>query len=404
MSSISNSLIYLVFLTIMFPWVGFIPGLDNQPFFAVFFPLVLLFLWKKYRISKQSLILFFVNLLCLAIAIFIDVQSVTFKFTLTYIYLFVVILLLSTFLSDRSYIITLQHIGFIYFVYLIVGFIQLFVPDFLSFMVTRSAEDAMSFSATGRGVRSLTPEPATLGKLFNILTILYIFILSTQKGFVSSEFKKKSFFVLFFNIIFVLFVSRSAYALLISFLLFSAFTLLYYRFYFIINVFILIFAVPFVLSFSDAFSNVRVVKILELVYSNPELLLEQGAIKRLFNIPITLNNLGYFGPFGSLDSTDSFLSSIWTPLGGLNYIVASKNVGGYVEIILQLGVLSLPVMCFYLYRLYFLFKHPSMKLSFWLFFCVFLVTFQDGTPSLVLTWFVVIFISEKIRINRVSLG
>ena len=136
----------------------------------------------------------------------------------------------------------------------------------------------------------------------------------------------------------------------------------------------------------------------------------QGAIKRLFNVPITLNNLFYFDWYGAGANPASSISSIPTPLGTFEYPVRSRGYGGYIEYLLKFGILSLPIMAILFYWLNEIRKiviridGKPYYLGYFFSITLFILTFQDGSPANPLSIFLLIYIYLKGNHLRIKMN
>lgn len=392
----------ILLFSIVFQAVGIFPNTDTQPNFILLSSLFLLLYINRLKYDKVNIIVLFGCYTLLLVAFLLQAEHLLLKHFLTYtislLSFFFIFVLVKNKVLDPSP----KFIFVVTAIYAVVGAIQFFIPDFLSFMVTRSVDAALSFAESGRGSRSLTGEPAHLGKIFIILNVLLLFcICEENKAQVKPS--KLIMITLLFVLVNVL-VSRSFYAVAvhISILLLLIFFTNKKLFVFL---FILIFTfLGFLISLiNDINSDIRFVSILNLVISNPTELLNQGAIRRVFNIPLSLNNLKYFEWYGSGSDPKTFLGTLDTPIGILRYPGLNRAYGGTIEFALKFGALSIPLFITYFF---FLFRisaaksiHRQKNVRIGLFFAcsIFILTFQDGSlakplPMLLLAY---IYINRK---------
>jgi hypothetical protein len=72
---------------------------------------------------------------------------------------------------------------------------------------------------------------------------------------------------------------------------------------------------------------------------------------RALNVPLTFVNLSYFGLWGAGNSSLSFLGQIDLGVGVLEYAIFNRLYGGFIEYVLKMGVLSIPLIIGYLYMM-----------------------------------------------------
>ncbi|UPR33122.1 hypothetical protein ISX50_08155 [Vibrio cyclitrophicus] len=398
----------LVKLAIFFPFVGIINGIDNQPNLIILLVFAIPLLAYKFslRTEPEFLLLISLVLVCFLLRFVLENEYVTPKYILTYlssIYIFASLYLL---VYNRLLDVSLRFLIFCGLIYAFVGFAQLFYPDFLAGVVNRSLEQALSYTSTGRGVRSLTGEPAALGKVFTTLNVLMVFLILINK-----EIHKKLLFCIctFAGFLVVSAVlSRSAYALAIHLVLFFVFLFVLSKAFFIIfftsfSVLLLLFLNVDITEFSD----IRALNVFYQLFTDPSLLLQQGAIRRVLNIPISLNSLNYYGILGAGNSTEVFLADINTPFGRLTYNAHNRNLGGLIEYVLKFGLLSVPlffILGFMIIKIALLKVFVSgrkLRVGIFLAVSIILLSFQDSSVSLSFSWFVLIFFYVfSTRINK----
>jgi hypothetical protein len=399
----SVSFIFLLF--IFFHAVGVVPNIDVQPNFFILSTFFISVFCFKFRFNLKDLILFLTCIVSILFAYTLQLDYLTFKYSATYIVSiftawYIVVLIKNGYIKEVTPKIIYAVIG----IYALVGIIQFFEPGFLSFLVTRSVDSALSFVSSGRGVRSLTGEPAHLGKIFTLLNIFLIFLYINVD--ITSKIKRKAMFATICLFLVNMVISRSAYAILFHFLV-VVFLLffLYRKFFFFCMVSLLLSSAVFIPILLNIESDVRFVKLFIAALNNPDFLLGQGAIKRLFNIPITFNNLTYFNWYGAgagaVGGPNSLIASIPTPFGKLEYLVKIRGYGGYSEFILKFGVLSAPIIAALFYSLNKIRKiviridGKPYYLGYFFSIVIFVLIFQDGTPANPLPWFLLIYIYIK---------
>lgn len=380
-------------LLILFPFVGFFPGVDVQPFAFIFCFLVALVNFKKIIINYNFLFLFLYMLILVSIYTLFYVNELFFVkeifFTLSFFTIGILV-------KNKIISVERKHIKYCLIVYSFVGVVQLVTPEFLTFLVSRSEEQVMMAVDSGRGVRSLTGEPSHLGKIYIILNFLLI-CMYARKSQQNSNFRLHFYRIFGLSLIFFilnLLLAQSAYMLVMHLLMLSGFVLLVKARFFIMFLFLGLALIVFYLNASDDSS--RISFLYDIALNNPELLMQQGAFRRLVNIPIIFNNLTFFGPLGAGASELVFPTSLGTPLGEYFYAARSRNLGGGFEYLLKYGLFAIPVFVFIIYRLSWIFKIYSDKaLSLFLFSFLFVILFQDGSFSNPLTLYLFYFATNR---------
>src|SRR5690606_5809172 len=162
-----------------------------------------------------------------------------------------------------------------------------------------------------------------------------------------------------------------------------------------------------VLTFAEELEGVRAATLAVALFSNPEIILSQGAMRRVMNIPITITNLKYFGFAGSGNSQEYFSSSVWTPFGPLYYEAGSRALGGFIEFLLRFGVFGFPIFTLYLYFLCNVFRgvwvvgNKSIKIGLYLGMAVILLSMQDSSPALPLSLMFLLAAYRRVKINTI---
>ncbi|HIF9339305.1 TPA: hypothetical protein ACX6RO_003429 [Photobacterium damselae] len=387
--------IALVF--IFFPFIGFFEGVDSQPLFIIYSIVLFLLFFHQLKYLKSNLIICFIFSSLLLLSFIIKSSYIDFKFVATYISVVITFFLISVFIINGYFEINRGFILKIAIVYILVGTVQLFIPDFMAFLVSRSVEDVLTFSDSGRGVRSLAAEPAGLGRIFLILNVLYLFCIHTNKKDKIID-SKNYFFTCLIFLYGTIVLSRSAYAIMLHILilylyllfvnkkLFFIFTLVGFVFFISIKV------------ISGVYPDIRALSMFNDLINQPSILLGQGAMRRVLNIPITINNLSFYGIWGASNNPNMYWDTIVTPIGELKYLVHNRNMGGFIEFFLKFGVISIPFYCCYFFAIFKILIAKGVEYNgnkyLGCFFCisVFIITIQDTSPVLPLTWFVFIYI------------
>ncbi|WP_345843820.1 hypothetical protein [Shewanella algae] len=391
----------ILLLCIFFPFLGVIQGIDIQPNFlivgSVFLPLFVFV--NRLSLKVITIYVFMLYLIFLHYFIFYDLLSL--KYFITYVGTFLTAFLMYVYFNANTLNISKSGILTLIFIYLFIGMLQKVYPTFLLELVSRSAEAGESLSETGRGVRSITVEPAALGKIITTFNLLYLSIYLRQYDY-------SKFYAIFFSFILLVFnalIPMSLYALAIHCVSFIILVFILDKRYVFLIFFIFV-SVFVVLYFNyEYIEDYRIIRLVVAVFNSPDFILQQGAIRRLFNIPISVNNLYYYGWLGSSNSSEMFLTSFYTPIGYFYYEMASKANGGFVELILRFGILSIPFLFFYAYVLskitsYKILNQNGREIRIGVYYAatVFLLTFQDSSTVSPVAWFLVFhfyFISKK---------
>lgn len=397
----------LMLVLAFFQAVGFFEGIDTQPNFFIFSTIIFLFISKK---NDNIILLFVISMLLYGLSLIVHLDNVDIKYTITYLVSIYTMLYIYFFCKNDSIRISMRFLSLVVFIYTFVGVVQFFIPDFMSFLVSRSVDAALSYSDSGRGVRSLTGEPAHLGMLYILFNILFVFLIFSEPV----KFNKKKISLLLTVSLFLIncIVSRSGYAILFHFLLFVyIFSYFYTRYSFFILLMLIL------LSLSSMFAidlqqheDIRAVKLFHSLIDDPSYLLTQGAIVRLFNIPITFNNLSYYGWWGAGNNLATYSGELNTLIGTLHYTVKSRVYGGGFEYLLRFGILGLPFVLFLFYSIFKILaaaieNYKDNLFGLYIFFALSLTTvvFQSGSLAQPVIWIVFFYITvniKKIRCNN----
>jgi hypothetical protein len=384
----------IALIPLFFPFVGFFEGIDTQPIFLLLSLAMLPFYFSKIKLEQPVWIMFILIFLMLLARFSLETEFLDFKYVATYVSSILTFLIIYIGVVNGYFQIGIKFIIVVTVIYVGVGFVQLFLPEFLGGIVSRSVEHALSYSGSGRGVRSLTGEPAALGKVFTTLNVIFIYLLYSGKIKSKGSYAFGASFI-FFTLSMLL--SKSAYALGIHFVLLSILLLLINkRLFLIVLVFSIIIFSSFI-TYLYAYPELRAANVLVMLVENPTMLLQQGAMRRVFNIPITLNNLTYFGFAGAGNDPSTFMASVWTPFGSLNYMGFGRNIGGFVEFLLKFGVFSVVLLSCYFYMLTkialikYIDSQKAYRLGIFFSSSIFLLTFQDSSPVLPISWFLPVY-------------
>ncbi|OAH06920.1 hypothetical protein pfor_22c2456 [Rhodobacteraceae bacterium SB2] len=345
MVSVKRLASYLSLLLISFPYVGFIPNFDTQPLFVL--PLILLTFFTKFSIFSVLLFVSLAGIFLLGTLVNIDKHSarslVHFCALIAYFLIYINYEELKRFFTEKFFRVVI-------YVYLAVGCVQLlFVTDFLTFLTSRSKTEALLAFESGRGVVSLTAEPSHFG-----MTLLFLFLAYYLAVKIGSPKNKMHHIagshiaVLLASFLGVILLSQSIYAIAL-FTILAFYVLFTERKYYVLLFLVscCIGVVLYVLSLTIA--NLRILEMLQLLWLQPSLLLEQGAFARLMNIPRTLFGSYLFWPYGTGTSNpDAVYFTISTPIGDFYTSIRDRASGGLLEFVLIYGVFGLPIVLLFI--------------------------------------------------------
>jgi len=284
---------------------------------------------------------------------------------------------------NLDYIPNRKHIYFIFSVFIVVALLQSTLGrDILNFVISNPRGNE------NRGLRLLSPEPTEATR-----SLLFLLLLSSVLHHFDRITKKE--FHLFYLIGFILVLITASLTGLV-YLIFFTFMLFFISdfyskknatvyFFIIFSLIILYFFILYYFS-----PDSRLFNILNLLVSDPYLILEQGGFKlRALNIIHSVyigiiynNGLG----FGLLQPSNFDILISYDFLGRVgeyfNPAYENKTQGGFVGIIYNLGFLSLPL--FYLlykifHKIYIINCHSSGSFFYFFLFSFLLLTFFEGS-------------------------
>jgi hypothetical protein len=388
---------FILLYSLIFQAIGVFPGTDTQPNFIILSTIFMLLCVNSLKYEYINVIAFVVCYMFLLFAFLLQAEHIELKYFLTYTTSLLSFFIIFILVKNQVLVLTSKFLITVTVIYAFVGAVQFIIPDFLSFLVTRSVDAAFSFAESGRGSRSLTGEPAHLGKIFIILNVLYLFCMCME-----DKIKVHPNKLIFITILFLLvnlFISRSFYAIFIHFLILFILIFVVNRPVFIcLSVIFLILSGFFISLINNVDSNIRFANILSVLINNPSELLNQGAMRRVFNIPLSINNLRAFEWYGAGSDPRKFVGSLPTPLGILHYTVANRAYGGMIEFALKFGLLSIPLFITYfilLFRISIIrttFEGKGINIGLFFVVCIFILTFQEGALAKPLPMFLLIYI------------
>jgi hypothetical protein len=402
MNKINFNLKYLLYFFILFPFVGFVNGIDTQPFYILFSLLIIVYNIHKYTIDYN--ILFFVFLLTISIILSFLFTEVDFNYILESL-LFPLSFILIYILIDNNLLkITVKSLNIVALIYILIGCIQLFFPNFLIFLTSRTTENIGMLINSGRGVRSLTGEPSHFGKILIVINLFYIYLYHY-----SNELKFKT---LIYYCIFLflsnLILSQSAFSISYHSFLLLIYFLCIHKKYILLNSLIIIcllFTLQLIISYY--FSNTRFYKIYFSIFYNTDFIKEQGAFRRLYNYKIAINNFFYYFPLGTGNSNLKYSTYINTIFGKYSYYASNNVLGGYISLLLKYGIFSFSFFLFYFYSLFQIFVTNYKKeflIRIFLVVSIFIITFLDSSiiNPFYLIFYLYIYINRSNFIHNVN--
>lgn len=324
-----------LFLAVMFPYIGPIPGIDTQPFAAMIAALIGIYALRINDPIVQS---------AAFSAIIVTAHSILFSndATITYIArsffpiftaLFIYICCKENWLNFN-----VTNIMLVAGVYISVGLIQKFIdPSFLTGLVSRPTEHINLLIQSGRGLRSLAPEPAQLGHTLTIFNVLVFLIFASRISNISTN------TFIFISLILIsanIYISSSLYSFAVHGIIVFVILLLYRPTVLAASLAALILYGAFELFGSITGQDSRFFVLLNDARSNPESLFRYGAIYRVFNIPISIISSIQYGIFGFGSSDEKVV--VYLNMFGIefSFLSGGRNLGGLIEFFLQFGILS----------------------------------------------------------------
>ena len=390
-------------LTVLFPEIGVVPFSDVQPNFFIISFLLIPFLANKLRVSMNFILYAMLCMICLWLSFVVHQKNIDFLYISKYSISLLSIILCYILCSNKFLVISNRLILLSIIIYFLVALIQFKIPDFLTFLVSRSAtQTTLDLLSSGRGMLSLTGEPSHFGKTITVLNILYVFnVINEEKTKVNRLYLLIMSMVLFaMNCA----LSQSFYACFFHFVVLNGII-------FILNPRLsLVFLATMALSLASVigffhiyFPGYRIFIVAHNLFNSPELLFTQGAFVRVLNVPLTFINLSYFGFLGAGNSSFILSKSADLTIETLNFTVSNRLFGGFAEYALKMGILSIPLLAVYTYmmaniaRLNFtaLGFHRSVGMVFMA--MLLLLSLQDGSLANPLMIFAIVHVFLKVK-------
>ena len=199
----------ILLILLLFPYVGFVQGVDIQPIAGIVSVLIATFKLLIKRKIPRILGVFVFTIVSVLVSALISLYLKGIPHSSFVNMLFHLLMICSLFILKEELIplLTLRFVWLVVTIYICVGLLQIFIDEsILSGMVYRGYQ---SLSDTGRGVRSLASEPSTLGYTLALLNGLVL--LRNKQDKRSTVFLVSLSFLLMNALI-----SRSAWAIIIT--------------------------------------------------------------------------------------------------------------------------------------------------------------------------------------------
>lgn len=327
----------ILLILLLFPYVGFVQGVDIQPLAGVVAILLAVFKLVIKRRAPRILGVFMFTIASVLVSTLFSMYLQGFPHSSFVSMLFHLLMICSMFIlkDELMPLLTLRFIWLVVSIYTFVGMLQIFIDESIfSGAIYRGYQ---SLSDTGRGVRSLASEPSTLGYTLALLNALVLLRAKQDK-------RSKVFLVSLLFLLVNAFICRSAWALFIHITPIWLFLLLKWKKLFFVSIGIAPLLVAFIANSTD---EVRLFYLFNALQENPELLMAEGAMKKVLNVPISLLLGATNGMLGMSYLGNIKELNIIVP-GGYLFVekFGNKNMGGVLEFWIQLGLLSIPLLYF----------------------------------------------------------
>ena len=327
----------ILLILLLFPYVGFVQGVDIQPLAGVAAILLAVFKLVVKRKTPRILGVFMFTIVSVLFSTLISIYLQGIPHSSFVSMLFHLLMICSLFILKEEIIplLTLRFVWLVVSIYTCVGVLQIFIDEsILSSAVYRGYQ---SLADTGRGVRSLASEPSTLGYTLALLNALMLLRAKQDK-------RSKVFLVSLLFLFVNAFISRSAWAIFIHIMPIWLFLFFKWKKFFLMSIGIAPLLVALIANSTD---EVRLFYLFNALLKNPELLMAEGAMKKVLNVPISLllgatNGMLGMSYLGNLKELNIMLP------GGYFFVerFGNKNMGGVLEFWIQLGLFSTPILYF----------------------------------------------------------
>ena len=386
---------------IFFPFVGGIPGVDVQPLALIALSFFCLCFVRTY--TYYSVLALVISLASMFLVSLYHDDSFT-KAHVVFVASIATIFFTYSAIRSGNFYISNRFVKNVILIYLSIGIIQLFIPDFLEFLISRQNSELLSES--GRGVKSLTSEPSVFGALLIFLNLLYIHTFVEERGreVLGTQLLNLS-IVSITLLVFSVFIIQSFFAFFLHLLTLSILVFFIRKRYFLLLFFTGIFLYALISSMS--MGSGRFFVILDLVMNNPEYLLTQGAMARVLNIPISLIASWQNGILGTgFDADRPVEVSLFN--GAYRVLIVDRNLGGFIEFYLKMGLASIPLFFLLFLTLYKLSNYSVVirsrivKLGAATAISISIIIFNNGTMVSPLIWFTLFYfyLASQVKLDK----
>ena len=353
----------LIFFTILFPFVpALIPSTDTQPTFLLLFLCSIFYLIVKVQYQKNYYHLSYGKLgmlFSLLGLIFFSVLVARLHIDQPTLWARIISMLQFSFALFFAYTTTYflkdKHLKTTIIIFAVFSIVFFLTQGMLERILMPGRTDSFEvLQKSGRGARTLSPEPSFFALHILNLYIIYCFVATT-------EFKKRNGAIVFWLVSFCLMISFSGYGFVIFLILLA----LRYTKTAMIFTLLLLVASGFMVSYLESFQSFRGFRLLAIVLANdPSVLLQDASFSSRFgSFFVYLQNI-----------RDNFiLGDGFTLLQG----------GGFVSIVSSLGILAACFLIFVIREILIL-KGSNWKIKFLLIFWFLINLFSGpiGVPTL----------------------
>jgi hypothetical protein len=355
----------LIFFTILFPFIpSIIPSTDTQPTFSLLFLLSILYVTINtdyqrsfYNLTFNKVLVLFLILGLILISIVISRMVYTPQTILwPRIISFLQFTFAIFFIYNTAYFIEIKKLKNTFIIFAVFSVIYFLSQGLVERILIHSRADSFeSLAGSGRGAKTLSPEPSFFAlHIFNLYIIYHL--LSDKVS------KARYGFLIFWVACFCLLVSLSGYGIAIFLLIFF----LRYTKISLIALITLITSSGLILKYQDSFQSFRGLNLLTTILTNNPLILFQT--DRSF-----VSRFGSFGAYMENIQKNFIFGDGFTLMQG----------GGFISIVSSLGLLAALFLITILFEIAFL-KRAGIKLKFMLFFWFLINLFSGpiGIPTL----------------------
>ena len=346
----NNLLYHLLIVFCFFPFLNILRlPIDSQPNALVLSFLILFINYRTiiYHLPTNLLYLIIIFLVATIVLFFSNYTFVTFTSYISYLSL--CFIPLAVYISLKK----INGLSFDFFkkvilIWGLVGLIQrIYNPEFLKFLQYRGNGSAMM----GRGVNSLAPEPTYYGTVIALFIVIFV---------INNFFEKKN-IIWFILLLFQLFIFSISSTIIAVFFITSCiyvfvnlFRINFKNKFFYITFFISALLIIIFKNNFDFISSTRIYKIINIIYSRPELIMLDQSINERFNhafFPIVslYDNIMIpygFGNFKNYISDKIYIKEYSLFFININLANYNKIMSGYGAAFFELGGFGLLIPIF----------------------------------------------------------